>query len=102
MTILWYINITMEDHHFSWGKLPISMAIFKCYVKLPEGIHCLEIFHCKGSCLEIGYITNDSHSMRKMIMIILSRKIGLPLAIIRSILVLCPFQKTATIWTTNF
>ena len=31
--------ITMENHHVSWENLTISMAMFNCYVKLPEGTH---------------------------------------------------------------
>jgi hypothetical protein len=27
----------MENHHFSWEKLTISMAIFNSHGKLPEG-----------------------------------------------------------------
>ena len=27
------VYITMENHHFQWGKSTISMAIFNSYVK---------------------------------------------------------------------
>ena len=33
---IWSTSITMDNQHFSMGKLTISMAIFR-YVILPEG-----------------------------------------------------------------
>ena len=35
---LWWFNIAMENHHFLW-KNPLNMAMFNCYVCLPEGNH---------------------------------------------------------------
>ena len=40
MITLWWTNIAMENHHFSWEN-PLLMVIFNSYVKLPEGIWSL-------------------------------------------------------------
>ena len=38
MYTLWWTNIATENHHAINGKITtISMAIFHCYVSLPEG-----------------------------------------------------------------
>ena len=38
---LWWTNIAMENHHFSWEN-PLQMTIFNSYVKLPEGTRYYE------------------------------------------------------------